>query len=160
MTRARTSWSAAWNEIAVAATTLDAGSVELTQRLLEPLASVVVGLGLEHVGDPAPVLRVEHLEPARQLAVALQPALDRGLVRVVEELGVGQQPEVADLAAGRVEEVMARLAGERGVVVDQRRQADGVVGIEHAATSATEPRSGPPPRRARGARGCPSARAT
>jgi hypothetical protein len=45
-------------------------------------------------------------------------------VRVIEELGVGQQSEMADLAARRIEEVMPRFAGERGVVVDQRREAD------------------------------------
>ena len=130
MTRARTKLIGGVERDRRPATTVHAGSVELTERLLETLANVVVRLGLEHVGDPTPVLRVQHLEPARQLAVAFQPALHRGLMRVVEELGVGQQPEVADLAARRVEEVVTRLAGERGVVVDQRRQADRVVGIE------------------------------
>ena len=112
------------------AATIDSGSVELTERLLEALANTVVGFGLEHFGDTAAVLRVEHLEPTRQFAVALKAALHRGLVRVVEELGIRQEPEMTDLTARGVEEVVPRLASERGVVVDQRRQADGVVGIE------------------------------
>jgi hypothetical protein len=45
--------------------TVGAGAVELTESLLETLANVIVGLGLEHVRDPATVLCVEHLEPVR-----------------------------------------------------------------------------------------------
>ena len=130
LTRARTNWSAAWKEIAVPPPPSTRVRSRRTERLLETLANVVVGLGPEHVGDPAPVLRVEHLETARQFAVAFQPTLHRGLVRVVEEFRVGEEPEMTDLTARRVEEVVTRLAGERSVVVDQRRQADGVVGIE------------------------------
>ena len=64
LTRARTSRSAAWNEIAVPPPPSTRVRSSWLSASWSALASVGVGLGLEHLGDPTPVLRVEHLEAA------------------------------------------------------------------------------------------------
>ncbi len=99
----------------------------MAESLLERSPLVGIFLGLEDVGDSSPVLGVEHLQAGGQVAVALQASADRSLLGVVEELGVGQQSEVVNLPAGGVEVVLARLPSQRHVVVDDRRQPEGVI---------------------------------